>query len=324
MATDKARTCTQGQSAPKRYRLSAKTAPKSLDDQEIAPQKKPQEHPKDAFVENRLDAQAPTSATVVGENTSSKRDVPVPKETENNKDEDFETSTSKSTSTQTRQATVSSLGPQAVDLITVAEDPQPNELSLPPMIHTISGKETPPLDDITRALGFAIAERSDRNSPAKGLVNLGNTCYANSILFALASLPAMRSWVYDHAEAHQSTSCVLCFLAADFKALAQANSQDPHCPMVIQRRNAWLPMGYEHLKTSRQQDATEFLLALTEKCHSCDLDLYKSKFGDLLDTSTAFTSPNCNVLAWKATQQRHAKLVAKNTLTIGETLASIS
>ena len=130
----------------------------------------------------------------------------------------------------------------------------PHEVNLPPMIPTESGREDAPLDDLADVLGFTTSPQPAQGSPKCGLVNFGNTCYANSMLFALANLPDIRSWIYTHAHAHSSTECVLCNLAVDIRIMASSDSEQPHEPWIIARRRDWLPPVYQHLRASAQQD----------------------------------------------------------------------
>ena len=162
--------------------------------------------------------------------------------------------------------------------------------TLPPIVPTEFGREEAPLDSIAEVLGYTSMPQSAGKSPQSGLKNFGNTCYANSVLFALASMGQVRSWALTHEKSHKSKRCVLCALAADIRQMIASWQNGAHTPM-LQNRSTWVPEAYDRLRGTGQQDASEFFLCLMNVCQECDVHWYTSVENGLPNSSTEYTSP---------------------------------
>ena len=88
------------------------------------------------------------------------------------------------------------------------------------------------------------------NIPFVGLINLGNTCYANSIMQAIAQLV-------------DSSYCILAGMASEFSSLCSALCQKGNAiaPAKFLREFRELDVGF---KKGKQHDASEFLTTLIQ------------------------------------------------------------
>ena len=131
------------------------------------------------------------------------------------------------------------------------------------------------LDGVNGAhsLGYNAACALPADETNTGLVNLGNTCYGNALLFALSKVPRVRRWLQEHARLAADASvshdrhCMLCALAADIRVLTTAQSGVPFPPRVMQRRGEW----NRAFANRAQQDAHEAFVTLLQYCDRIDV-----------------------------------------------------
>ena len=105
----------------------------------------------------------------------------------------------------------------------------------------------------------------------RGLLNLGNTCYGNALLFALSKIPRVRRWLHEHVTAAvkppiHGPRCPLCMLARDMEHLARTGTQLAHTPEVLIHRRTWNP----NFNNTNQQDAHEAFQTLLGSCDDVD------------------------------------------------------
>ncbi|CAJ0919201.1 unnamed protein product, partial [Mesorhabditis belari] len=102
----------------------------------------------------------------------------------------------------------------------------------------------------------------------RGIVNLGNTCFMNSIIQSLVHMPAMRDYFLSDQHTHPNTSksvCLMCMVNEAFQELLQPNWEEP---VVLKQLLGFLWSSSKQLAGYHQQDAHEFLITLLELLHS--------------------------------------------------------
>jgi ubiquitin C-terminal hydrolase len=132
-----------------------------------------------------------------------------------------------------------------------------------------------------------------------GQRNLGNTCYANSLLMAIASVPALRAWILQHATLHDApddTHCLLCTVAEDVRLLAASPCKQCIQPATVQSRRQWCPQ----FATAAQQDVCEFWTKLADSCNTIDRNSYSDLVGPLHAASAIlYTTPYWKRCGWR-------------------------
>ena len=123
-----------------------------------------------------------------------------------------------------------------------------------------------------RELNYRLTANPTGDRVQRGLVNLGNTCYGNALIFSLTSLPTVRCWLREHVEAavksplHDTNSCALCMLARDAQLLTADNGPANFAPEVMQKRAIWR----RDFQGFAKQDANEAFQALMDHCDETD------------------------------------------------------
>ena len=137
-----------------------------------------------------------------------------------------------------------------------------------------------------------------RRPHALRLENLGNTCYANAVLNAVAKLASCRAWLANHqrrrlGEAGHDAECLLCALAEDVARLTTLHCNEPFAPSVVQKRARW--DAARTFDNRQQHDANEALGALLGACDALDLAAFRALAvggGVRADGAVAYTSPH--------------------------------
>lgn len=133
-------------------------------------------------------------------------------------------------------------------------------------------------------------------SVGAGMVNMGNTCYLNSILQALFHVPALVNWLI--SEKQHSTECEdtggsICIICAMRKTLQDSQQRNINTirPYLIYNK---LRILCRHLIPGRQEDAHEFLRYLVEAMEKAYLSRFKNS--SEFDSRTKETTPLNQIL----------------------------
>lgn len=97
-----------------------------------------------------------------------------------------------------------------------------------------------------------------------GLVNLGNTCFLNSVLQCLTYIPPLSNYLLsqEHEKSCQiKTICILCEIQRHIRTCFSHSNTQPICPKGIVSN---LKCIAKHFRFGRQEDAHEFLRFLLE------------------------------------------------------------
>ncbi|CAJ0581798.1 unnamed protein product, partial [Mesorhabditis spiculigera] len=121
-----------------------------------------------------------------------------------------------------------------------------------------------PIQRRRHGTGFAL--RMDDHY-LRGIVNLGNTCYMNSIIQALVNIPALRDFFLSGLHQHEGgelADCMLCIIQDAFQNLVAVEYETP---VVLKQLLGALWGSSAHLAGYHQQDAHEFLVTILELMH---------------------------------------------------------
>ena len=130
-------------------------------------------------------------------------------------------------------------------------------------------------------IGYSEATSDVDDFFAVGLTNLGNICYINALLHALARLSTVSCWTMQHRTLCRRSDCPLCDLAGDLSVLTSPKTMSSHIPLSAQNRAAW---GGDRFNNYQQQDSSEAFTALLTACDEVDVNaaLLLGISGDLL------------------------------------------
>ena len=152
--------------------------------------------------------------------------------------------------------------------------------------------------DVACVIGYDGDSIAVEDSTCCGLRNLGNTCYGNALINALARLPLCRQWLARHQEIARGLGsehprvCLLCDLAEDIAALTTLTENEAFRSRFIERRAAWTD-GHM-FNNFEQHDANDAFFKMMHACNAVDLRAaQRLEVGsDLLsDSRTAYTTP---------------------------------
>ncbi len=172
--------------------------------------------------------------------------------------------------------------------------PSPIPLHLPP-------SQSPIVPNISRKSAYMLS--GDARAPGLGLINLGNTCYASSMLQILISLPpfiaalhrAMPTAIPNSAQG--SLAAELIRLAV--RSLATVRGDDLDSPIRILTTLNEI-YDNQQWKPGRQQDAHEFLIAMLHQLHhhtATDVEVDDAHARDANIPADPHPHANCPVCA---------------------------
>ena len=99
-------------------------------------------------------------------------------------------------------------------------------------------------------------------SVGPGLINMGNTCYLNSILQCLTYTPPLAQYLMAHPhDCHSKSSCTLSAMEDHVKRSLGGSNEASFCPKSILSKLKWIS---KTLKFGRQEDSHEFMLYLLQ------------------------------------------------------------
>ena len=155
-----------------------------------------------------------------------------------------------------------------------------------------------PVQHIDEILGYTDGEICFPCNATVGMENLGNTCYANSLLQALSALTPVQHWTRQHItwHSHANSFCLLCTLGHDLTKLVSSPHPQLTTPTTVLMLEHWCPMFEE----GRQQDVSEFWTTLRDCCNAVDLESYTLIDAELSRFSPVrYTTPFWNIFGIK-------------------------
>ena len=131
-----------------------------------------------------------------------------------------------------------------------------------------------PAVDVMNVLRYPAGVPLPIDRRAAPLRNIGNTCYLNAILHALAAIPRVASWACGHQaararERHNVERCQLCAFARDVRHIRTDESGVAYVPEIVRTRRQW---GEGQLNPGRQEDANEAFQLLATALDTVDAD----------------------------------------------------
>ena len=137
-----------------------------------------------------------------------------------------------------------------------------------------------------------------------GLINIGNTCWGNSLLQVFAKIQPLRVWLRQHETIHHDEHCCLCYLAGDLRRLSTSVVNEPFAPRCMLNRAQW-NAAYDDM---RQQDANEACISLLRACDNVDQDVLSLLSNDVEELRTAsakHATPFCMIFSGRQRTDTH-------------------
>ena len=132
--------------------------------------------------------------------------------------------------------------------------------------------------DVAEILGYTAPDDILTDNAQCGLQNLGNTCYLNALLHALARIPSIRTWCHLHqrkfvSDAAHASQCILCHLALDVACITVDITPEKMAPETVKRRGVWSKGRFANIL---QHDVHDAFCTLLDECEGVDYLVAKS------------------------------------------------
>ena len=102
-----------------------------------------------------------------------------------------------------------------------------------------------PSVDVLPLLGYRDDVPLPPDRRLASLRNVGNTCYLNALLHALAAIPRVALWACSHEREararprHNGDQCPLCLFAKDIRHIRSAERAENYVPRIVAARGTW-------------------------------------------------------------------------------------
>ena len=153
--------------------------------------------------------------------------------------------------------------------------------------------------DAEEVLGYLGSASLPQDRRVASLRNVGNTCYLNAVLNALASVPLVARWACAHERAvrnsprHDCDHCTLCLLGRDIRQIRASEDHAPLLPSIVRERGQWSRRsnhGPGVFDNVRQQDANEAFNILMDRADQVDWNAFSALVPEAAGQSPGQTS----------------------------------
>ena len=156
--------------------------------------------------------------------------------------------------------------------------------------------------DVAEFLGYTGPIGGSVDNVQCGLHNMGNTCYLNALLHALARIPSIRSWCDLHqrrfaTDMNHGHHCVLCHLALDLSSIAVDITPMPLAPQTVRMRSVWSKGEFANFS---QHDVHDAFCMLLDECEGVDYRMAKDLNLPLFFKNGGTNSLRYSTPFWKA------------------------
>jgi ubiquitin C-terminal hydrolase len=161
--------------------------------------------------------------------------------------------------------------------------------------------------DFAHLLGYSVSSEISTASCDRGLSNLGNTCYLNALVAAMAHIPLVRTWAREHRQrcgtlVEHVGSCVACCLAEDVVGLLTTGATRPLIPNIAKYRGSW----NADFAGCQQQCAHEAFCILTAACDAVDSRAVAS-LGVEANPAAVYTTPWWHMTGFLTASTTHCR-----------------
>ncbi len=193
------------------------------------------------------------------------------------------------------------IAPGPADEVPALPDEAQAEPLLPPLEESLvnSSLLQQPVVDLAEVLGCGGEAGVAVDHARACLQNVGNTCFLNATLHAVARVRRVRHWCARHRDVCAARDeaagwCVLCDFAHDVARLGDGEAALPFVPRMALTREAWAGQA---LQAGPQHDASEALTLLLDACEGVD---YRAVLGFGVPDPGPMSAARHTTPFWKA------------------------